>query len=240
MRSKRKISDSGPGWQFVFSSLSTILITFFCMLCAYSYNEKGRMIEITRSFKGALTRLPKGVSPDLGVKVTVPPEAKSVENISSAEISYQGAADSLKNQLREAGAKEDFSVEPTQEGLCITLNDTLLFDSGMAELKYPSQIFIDIVANTVKKSPVKAVITGHTDNQPMHTELYPSNWELSTMRAVNLLRYMHDQFHIPLDRMEACGAGEFRPKNDNRSPEDRAKNRRVEIMLYPLKVENRG
>jgi chemotaxis protein MotB len=192
------------------------------------------MIEIMRSFKGSIALLPGGIDPELGVELPIPVQSEISKGEAVPDESYRQSVETLRMQLRQAGAKEEFSVESFSEGLRITLNDTLLFDSGNAGIKHPSQIFLDIVANTIKKSSVKAVIIGHTDNQPIHTELYPSNWELSVMRAVNLLRYMKGQFHIPLERIQACGAGEFRPKNENSTPEDRSRNRRVEIMLLPL------
>jgi len=222
------------GWELAFTSLSIILVAFLCMLCSYSDHERGRMIEIMRSFKGSLAVLPGGFKPDLGVELPMVVEGEIVEGDVIPTESYKEAVEVLRTQLQEAGRKEDLSVEMVQEGLRITLNDTLLFDSGRAEITQPSQDLLDILANTIRKSPVKAIITGHTDNQPINTELYPSNWELSVMRAINLLRYMRDRFQIPIERLQAYGAGEFRPKSTNRTSEERAINRRVEIMLVPL------
>lgn len=238
MRKKKRAEESGGGWEIVFTSLSIILVAFFCMLNSYSDMEKGRMIEIVRSFKGALTILPGGLSPDLGVELVLPSPDKFSQGQVAIGNEYRKAIESLKQQLEEAGAGGGVSVEPEREGLRITFSNTLLFDTGKAELKNPSQKFVDIVANTIKKSRVKAVITGHTDNVPIHTELYQSNWELSVMRAVNLLRYMVNEFRIPLDRIEARGCGEFRPKNGNDTPEDRARNRRVEIILQPMEKDS--
>jgi chemotaxis protein MotB len=236
----KKTKDSGGtfnlGWELAFTSLSIIMVAFFCMLCSYSDHERGRMIEIIRSFKGSLAVLPGGFKPDLGVELPMAVEGEVVEGAVIPTEAYKEAVEVLKAQLQKAGGKEDFSVEMVQQGLRITLNDTLLFASGSAEIKEPSRDMLDILANTIKKSSVRAIITGHTDDQPINTELYPSNWELSVMRAVNLLRYMKDHFNLPIERLQACGAGEFRPKSANRTPEERAMNRRVEIMLVPLEV----
>jgi chemotaxis protein MotB len=238
-RTKNSGGTGNLGWELAFTSLSIIMVAFFCMLCSYSDHERGRMIEIMRSFKGSLAVLPGGFKPDLGVELPMAVEGEVVEGEVVPTESYKEAVEVLRTQLQEAGGKEDFSVEMIQEGLRITLNDTLFFDSGSADITQPSHALLDVLANTIWKSPVKAIITGHTDNQPINTELYPSNWELSVMRAINLLRYMRDRFHIPLERLQACGAGEFRPKSTNQTPEERAINRRVEIMLFPLE-ESRG
>jgi len=193
-----------------------------------------------RSFRGALTLLPGGMSPELGAEVYLPSPDEFKLGQVPLSYPYQKAVESLRRQFEAAGAEGNVSVEPTPEGLKITLNDRLLFDSGSAELKKDAQKFLNIVANTIKKSPVKAVVTGYTDNVPIHSGLYPSNWELSTMRAINAMRYMADDFKIPMDRIEARGCGEYQPVENNDTPEGRARNRRVEVMLEPLDEASNG
>ena len=84
------------------------------------------------------------------------------------------------------------------------------------------------------------MVTGYTDNVPIHSDLYPSNWELSTMRAINAMRYMAEDFKIPMNRIEARGCGEHQPVESNDTPEGRARNRRVQVMLEPLDEANDG
>lgn len=233
-RKKKQADEEGPGWEVVFTALSIILVAFFCMLTSYSDMEKGKLIEIARSLRGALTVLPGGRSPELGADLYPPSPDIVSEGRVPAAYPNPDAVDSLRRQFEEEGGKGEFKLEATEKGLRITLLDKLIFESGQAEIKKDAEKFLNIVANTIKKSHVRAVITGHTDNVPIDTERYPSNWELSVMRAVNVMRYMSKDFRIPLDRFEARGCGEFRPLGSNDTEEERGRNRRVEFMLEPL------
>lgn len=238
-RKKKQADAEGPGWEVVFTALSIILVAFFCMLNSYSDMEKGRLIEIVRSLRGALTILPGGKSPELGADLYPPsPDILSEGRVPAAYPNPE-AVDSLRRQFEEAGGKDEVTLDATKEGLRITLLDKLLFDSGQAEVKKDAEKFLNIVANTIKKSSARAIITGHTDNVPIDTARYPSNWELSVMRAVNVMRYMSQDFRIPMDHFEARGCGEFRPLGANETEEERSRNRRVEIMLESL-GEGRG
>lgn len=233
-RKKKQADEEGPGWEVVFTALSIILVAFFCMLTSYSDMEKGKLIEIVRSLRGALTILPGGRSPELGADLYPPsPDALSHGRVPAAYPDPE-AVDSLKRQFEEAGGSDEVTLEADKDGLRITLLDKLIFDSGQADVKKDAEKFLNIIANTIKKSPVRAVVTGHTDNVPIDTERYPSNWELSVMRAVNVMRYMSEDFRIPMNRIEARGCGEFRPLGPNDTVEERSRNRRVEIMLEPL------
>jgi chemotaxis protein MotB len=233
-RKKKRADEEGPGWEVVFTALSIILVAFFCMLNSYSDMERGKLIEIARSLRGALTILPGGRSPELGADLYPPsPDIVSEGRVPGA-YPDPDAVDSLQRQFEEEGGKGNFKLEATDKGLRITLLDKLIFESGQAEIKKDAEKFLNIVANTIKKSHVRAIITGHTDNVPISSELYPSNWELSVMRAVNVMRYMSEDFRIPLKQFEARGAGEYRPLAPNDTEEDRARNRRVEFMLEPL------
>ncbi len=229
-----------PLWLCTFGDLMTLLLTFFVMLFSYSSTEEGKLLIIARSFRGAFTTLPGSVYPDQGVELEFP----TPDSFTSGQVptSYPNMKEvqKLQEQLLRAGGGEEVSVEVTNQGVRITFNDSLLFPSGKAETKDESHEFLKIVANTIKMSIAKAVITGHTDDVPISTELFPSNWELSTMRAVEVLRYLHDELRVTVKQMEARGCGPFRPLAKNDTPEGRAKNRRVEIMLTRFTEEANG
>ena len=114
----------------------------------------------------------------------------------------------------------------------IRIKDTALFPSGSAELLPESRRFAQVMAKMLAPLSQRVVISGHTDNVPINTPKYPSNWELSTARAVNFMKYLLAQDeNLKPELFSAIGYGEYQPVADNNTPEGRAQNRRVEIMI---------
>jgi chemotaxis protein MotB len=113
----------------------------------------------------------------------------------------------------------------------ITLQDAILFHSGIAEINSRAYPTLDGIIANIKDMSHPIRIEGHTDDDPIHTGRYPSNWELSTARAVNVLKYFVDKGKTPPERLSAVGYGESRSVFPNDTPEHKAKNRRVEIVV---------
>jgi chemotaxis protein MotB len=106
-----------------------------------------------------------------------------------------------------------------------------LFDSGKADLKSEAIRLLDKIAPVLKQSQRPIRVEGHTDNVPIHTKEFPSNWELSTARAVNVLRYLVEKHEIPPQIISAAGYGEYHPIVPNDTAQNRSRNRRVEIII---------
>lgn len=138
------------------------------------------------------------------------------------------------------------SVTRESRGLLIRLNDKIFFDTGSAIIKEKSLTVLDKLAGILKDidNPVK--IEGHTDNVPIKTVKYPSNWELSTARSTNIIKYLVEKHNIVPQRLSAVGYGEYMPIQKNSSAEGRAANRRVDIVVLsstskifdPVSVKN--
>jgi chemotaxis protein MotB len=111
------------------------------------------------------------------------------------------------------------------------LSEHTLFDVGIASLSPESVSLLQKIGAVISKTSYRVQIEGHTDNLPINSEKFPSNWELSTARAVNVLRYFIDVHGISPHRLFAVGFGEYQPLVPNASPAQRAKNRRVEIIF---------
>ena len=121
----------------------------------------------------------------------------------------------------------------------VTIRDSILFDTGEAEVKGEyRQIAEDISDLLVFDPPRNVVITGHTDNIPISSSEYSSNWELSVMRSVNFLKILAGNNTIDPLYFSAKGYGEFKPVASNDTPADRAKNRRVEVLIQPRVLED--
>ena len=135
------------------------------------------------------------------------------------------------------GLESAFSLENVERGVVIHFTDRVLFDLGKAELKPEAKEVLQLVAQELKAWPNHIRVEGHTDNLPIRTAPYPSNWELSTARATEVLRYLIDVGGLAPERMSAAGYGEYRPIAPNDSEEGRAKNRRVDIVLLRSGLE---
>jgi chemotaxis protein MotB len=119
----------------------------------------------------------------------------------------------------------------SDQGARIRFEDAVLFDFGRAEINPAGLMFLDQIAAVIHSIPCPIRIEGHTDNVPIHTKLFPSNWELSAARAVNVVKYFVDSCSIAPQRLSAVGYGASKPLFPNDSADYRTKNRRVEIVL---------
>jgi len=124
-------------------------------------------------------------------------------------------------------------IEP-DKGLIISLKEKVLFETGKADLSPEAKVVLDKLHTVFLKIPNTIVIEGHTDNVPISTPQFPSNWELSTARATQVVRYLIEEKKFPDERIAATGYGEYHPVADNSTPEGRAQNRRVDFVIMPL------
>lgn len=146
--------------------------------------------------------------------------------------------DELQERLKAEVAKGDILISQQQGDLVVDLLDKVVFDSGQAELNDKGKQVLREVGETLGKVPDKTIqVSGHTDSQPISDKLkerFPTNWELSTARATNVVRYLVDEIHVPAERLAAAGYAEFRPIASNASSDGRRRNRRIEVRLLPL------
>ena len=139
--------------------------------------------------------------------------------------------ETIESALEALGADIGIQVTYTQQGAHLSFEDGVLFDFGRADISSQGYGVLDKIVNVIRKMPYPLRVEGHTDNVPIHTQKFPSNWELSTARAVNVLKYFADTGQIDPRRLSAVGYGASKPLVANDSPRHRAKNRRVEIVL---------
>lgn len=121
--------------------------------------------------------------------------------------------------------------ELTNGDIVLTLPETVLFRSGESALRPEARPFIQAIGEVLIELDRHVRVEGHTDNVPIATEQFPSNWELSATRAVTVVRAFLEQYGVPADHLTAVSHADSRPLVDNLTPENRAKNRRVEIVV---------
>lgn len=129
------------------------------------------------------------------------------------------------------GVKADIVPE---KGLVISLKERILFETGRADLSEQAKVILDKLYPIFLKIPNSIIVEGHTDNVPIKTIQFPSNWELSATRATQVIRYLIEDKNFPQERIAATGYGEYHPVSPNDTPEEKAQNRRVDFVIEPL------
>jgi len=143
----------------------------------------------------------------------------------------QSQYDALVRNLTEEVKKGELQVRQYKDMLTVDVAEQLFFDSGRADLKDTGKAVLKKVGEALKGYEDKVIrVVGHTDNVPIKTRAFPSNWELSVARATTVVRYLQE-VGIPPERMVASGRAEYQPVAENDTPEGRKKNRRIEITL---------
>lgn len=149
----------------------------------------------------------------------------------------KGTYDQLVGKLEQQIERGEVTISELEGKLTVNMVERIIFASGEAEIKPQGLEVLRDVGNVLKDVEDKAVrVEGHTDNVPISPRLqetYPTNWELSSARAVNVVRFLQEKIGIPGEKLFACGFGKFRPIADNGTAEGRARNRRIQIVLVP-------
>ena len=163
---------------------------------------------------------------------------KRIEGLEQEKAKLQTASqqdrsqyDALVRNLTEEVKKGELQVRQYKDMLTVDVAEQLFFDSGRADLKDTGKAVLKKVGEALKGYDDKVIrVVGHTDNVPIKTKVFPSNWELSVARATTVVRYLQE-VGIPPDRMVASGRAEYQPVSENDSADGRKKNRRIEITL---------
>jgi chemotaxis protein MotB len=222
-------NSSGGGWEIVYSGFVLILLCFFIMLSSFSAMEEAKIMQFVKSFVNAVSILPGGVKFDSGS--TVLPGSADIIDSSDNLAKIYSELEELSDRLSQ---ENDMTVAYSPKGLVMRLSDHALFDVAVATLSPQAIPLLNKVGEIIARTSVEVRIEGHTDDLPIRTVQFPSNWELSTARAVNVLRYFIETGGIANQRLSAVGFGEFQPVVPNDSLTHRAQNRRVEIIfLHP-------
>lgn len=142
----------------------------------------------------------------------------------------------LAGYAKQKGLEDAIRMEIVERGLTINMTEKLMFNSGSAEILPEALPVLNEIVVQLKTVPNDISIEGHTDNIPIANDRFGSNWELSTARATNIVKYFVEQQGIAPNRVSASGYGEFRPITDNSTPEGRAANRRVVLIVQRQRI----
>jgi chemotaxis protein MotB len=164
-------------------------------------------------------------------------KAQKEQEISRLKETYDSLVSNLKGEIE----KGDIKVTQIRNRLTVNLVEKVLFDSGQAAVKSKGKEILKRVGKILRDITDKEIrIEGYTDNIPIGgtlREKFPTNWELSTERATNVLRFLEEEAGVPGERLSATGYGPFHPVAGNETPQGRAENRRIEILLAPFDTQ---
>jgi chemotaxis protein MotB len=232
-------------WLLTYADLITLLMAFFVIMYALSRVDKEKFKAIAQSLASVFpvssaTFVPlPGIGGQKGTKpvsiMRKPPESPPTTppGRPAEKTAMEKLADQFQQLVEAEGLGGSVTVSPSPSGrkLMVRLSESLLFEPGKAELAPQALELINKIAAIIAAADKPVRVEGHTDNVPISTVQFQSNWELSTARASSVIRYMIDKFHFTPELLSASGYGEYRPVAPNDTPEDRAKNRRVEFVI---------
>jgi chemotaxis protein MotB len=247
MRERRKGNISRDRWLVSYADFITLLFAFFVVLYAFAKADQKKQKQVSAAIDTAfhslgifsdLTRRPSGgTSTAAGINEPgLPMNIVMGENLASpAQIKndLNNIRRELEQTLARQVASHSVSIQMGRDGLIISLREAGFFDSGSAIPKPETLPTLRQIAASLGRTPYDVRIEGHTDNIPIHTAEFDSNWELSSARATRIARLFLDLKAISPERISAAGYAEFHPVAANDTAEGRAQNRRVDLVVLP-------
>lgn len=233
-------------WLVSYADFITLLFAFFVVMFAASNTDQKKAGQVAQAVQGAFHDL--AVFAPSGKVVPLYDEGGIPSGKQTAVGNTHGGFDSVgvvgksaeelkavKGQLQQA-LKEEVKagavrISEDGRGVTISLAEAGFFDAGSAVMQPRAIEILDRIADKVRQLSGTVRVEGHTDNTPIHTAQYPSNWELSTARATHVLQYLLANGNVPPSRLSAVGYGEYRPIAENDTPVGRSANRRVDLVL---------
>lgn len=216
--------EYGNSWLITYSDMITIILCFFIVFFTFTAEEASLLEKI----KDTLTTEVEGLNQE-NEKLK-----EEKESLSALLFGSENSIDSSENFmefLEKNNLKESVYIIEEERGLVIRFKDGVLFSSGKATISESGYNLLNEIAEKIQGIPNLVVIEGFTDNIPIKTNDFPSNWELSVARAIGVAKFMIDDMAIEEERISVSGFGEQRPIDTNDTEEGRANNRRIEITI---------
>jgi len=252
--SEQEFQQGGaPGWMVTYSDLMTQLLLFFVMLFAMSTLDTEKFYNAAASLRETFAQGPflynsgQDVirfsqlnnafdSEDVLQVNNGKDEEENQSQVTEADESQENQelgefGKSLEQKIEELDLGEYVNVVEEDGSTILRLSSVVLFDSGSAEIRESGKEVMRKLGAMLKDIGGEIIIQGHTDNRPISTVLYPTNWELSTKRATNIVLFLINECQVDPTRLTAQGNGEYRPIAPNDTEENMQKNRRIDIVV---------
>jgi len=226
VRLRRSRSEDGGAWELSFADMMTLILCFFILMVTVSEVNHEQFEVVSESLGEAMgTKAPEPETPDIPAEWRQ--KLKSLQDV-ERELT-----------ARTQHARDAISLQMRPDAVAVNLTGAVFFASGSAELTPKALEILADITPPLLGIPYRLSVEGHTDNQPIHSAVYPSNWELSAARASAVARYMIDH-GFPRDHVQILGLADTRPKAPNEDaagnplPANQAQNRRIVILVEPL------
>lgn len=261
-RARRRKAGSSGGWLTTYADMVTLLLTFFVLMLSISVVDVERYKAVAETMRNSFGSIPieesavpgesvvelapgaadpdstiEGPPPTQLIELDAPPTAdtredstRALEDLRRQQLEERAAE--LRSTMSDAIAAGDLEIETTDDTVIIRIKENASFPSGSANMQRAFEPVVDRIADGLVNSDDRIVVTGYTDDVPISSGRFRSNWDLSAARAVSVLMSLRNQ-GIDADRLSARGMGENNPIALNDNEATRALNRRVEIALIP-------
>lgn len=243
-------------WLVSYADFITLLFAVFVVLYAMGQSDKKKVEEVMQAIQQSFGMATAGatapkvnvipsqamtVIPSLKPEIKVNPMGRSRSGQTKTraeEKDFRQIKSSVEAYLVKQGAQSKVTLEITRRGLIVSLKEAGFFNSGQANIKPEAYELINTIAEVMTQYNNPLRLEGHTDNVPISTAQFPSNWELATARATQAVKYLMKNFDVDANKISATGYAEFRPIADNATSEGRAKNRRVDLVMLSGEAEH--
>lgn len=224
-RKKKKGDDINPNaWLDTYADTITLLLTFFILLYSMSSVDAKKLSELSDA-------LQKSLKGDTNVEELVDIDQVATDDKKNIEQKQEDLVKKLNEAIEANSLTDVIKVREEDRGVVLQLDETILFDPGKADLKRKSEKLLNMVTKIIKELPNDVLIEGNTDDVPMFNEEFQSNWELSTGRAVSVVKYFVSVKKLDPTKFSVKGYGEYKPLVKNNSAKNRSINRRVDILI---------
>jgi chemotaxis protein MotB len=256
MRNKKRAQEHGAShdrWLVSYSDFITVLFALFVVLFATSYRDSQAIKRVSHAIHvgfqtmGAFSSESVETGPvDSNNSIDSPPDQATAQQEKRPTINTPPASpvnfDQLQKELELAIGQEirkhEVVMHVSPEGFVISLRDLGFFNSGEAELLPGAAEKIQRIAKILAQHGLELRVEGHSDDQPIHTEQFRSNWELSTARAMTVLLLLVNDSGLDPRKVSIAGYGQYRPVADNATPEGRQMNRRVDLVVVAPTIQH--
>jgi len=206
-------------WFISLADMMSLLMTFFILLYSMSALDSSKYTAAVQSITSALG-VPGGGHPPGGHPPGGYPE----------RVSWQRLSEEIRTAISQENLQGSMEVVQEKRGIILYASGGVLFESGTSAIEGRFRPFLFRMADLLKRVPYKVLVEGHTDDVPINTPQYPSNWELSSSRASSVVRFFIEETGLPPQRFSAVGYASYKPRFEP-TPENRARNRRVEMII---------